>query len=880
MWIRIESHFRRLWFRVRSLLHRRRLEQDLADEIGHHLELRGAALADEEAARRRFGNRTLIMEACREMHQFVALESLLRDVRISLRGLARNPAFSLTVVLLLALGVGANSAVYSTINGLLFRPLPGVADPEQVVGIGRAMNGDGFDTISFPNFADLARRATLLESVAGYRTRDAVLDTGQASERIAVQAASTTLFDVLRAKPARGRTFTATEDSVTGKAPVAVVSQQLANRLYGTADQALGKSLTLNRRAFTVVGVMPAEFRGPAMDDLPQVWVPLHTYAWLIPGEADEGGLFRLREANWMFAVARMKPGVTLQQASAEIDSIAAQLRGEYPGPNEDVGYRLSPAGIDPFRRSDFERISVFLVSITSLVLLVACFNVGNLLIARGAARGREIAIRLSLGGGRAQLLRQLLIECGLLGLAGALTGVWAAYAAGPIMRALVPGFSTAVFDLSPDWRVLVVSLALGLGSAVVFGVAPAVRALQCDIGPVLKDGPSQGGTSRGSLRRWMAVVQLATCCLLLVAGGLLTRTLRNALNTELGFDPRGVLTASYDLAAAAYSNSAARVFHDRLLGEVRAMPGVSAVALAMHAPLGGSASDMPVVLEGEQEPRPARFNAVSARYFETMAMRVRQGRGIVAADLEQSPKIAVINETLARRYFGNQNPVGRKLRMVLEKEPREIVGVVQDSKYSQPLEQVRPALFLPLTQFHSDRVAIHVRTPDPGRIALVLQERMHKLDSALPLFRVASVEELFDAALWQQRLASALTAGLSLLALILASAGIYGLLAYSVQQRGREIGVRMALGAKPGVVLREIIGQGMRLALWGMLFGVPLSLAAAGLLRSQLFGVSPYDPWTYAGVAALLLGATAIACMVPAWRASRTDPLRVLRAE
>jgi predicted permease len=875
-----------VWNRIKALALRSRLERDLEEELRFHIGMgteanprRGLAPPEAvSAARRQFGNSRRIRDSCRDLRRFLSFEALLQDARFGLRMLLRHPGFTLAALAILGVGIGVNTSLFTMTNALLLRPISGVKVPEELVQIGRTELGQGFDTLSYPEFVDLQTRTASFSGVAAHSPVELTIRTQSVTERVDGEAVSTNFFQLLGVEMALGTGFTSEDDRLGETRPVALVSHRLWRRLFTSDPGIVGRYIIVNRHPVSIKGVVSPHFRSLSPAHTVDVWIPLSLQAFLKPGD----DLWGNRVACWLNIVARRKTDASERRARAEIEALGAGFQAQYPELG-DRGLAVVPGvGWDPKTRHQALQIATVLFSVTAVVLVIACFNVANLLLARASVRSREVAVRLAIGSGRSRIVRQTLVEAAQLALAGGGLSLGFAFWTSRLVDAFAPeGVS---IDGFMDSNVIAVAFGLSLAASLVLGLPPALQASRRDVAGELKESATTGTSCKAPLRSVFVVTQLALSFTLAVAAGLLVRTLVNSQHVDLGFTPRGLLAAYYDLESNGYDDSRGREFHRRLLERIRSIPGVQSAALGRTIPLQGTSMGMPLRIEGQPDdptrPQLVRVNVVSADYFRTLQTPVRAGREFTSADRTTTTPVAVINEACARRFFGNADPLRRRLRMFREDSAREIVGVVGDSKYASPIEEVHPTVFLPLEQQYWSRVAIHVRSSNPDTVAQAVRAEIRAMDGDLPLYGMVELARQFEIALSQPRWIAAMVSGFSAIALMLGVLGLYGILSYGVAQRTREIAIRLALGAAPSTVARLVMTWGIRLAAIGCAIGFGCSLLVAQLLKAQLYGVSPADPVTFAVVSLMLFLAAAGACAAPAWRAMRVNAVTSLKSQ
>jgi putative ABC transport system permease protein len=819
------------------------------------------------------------------------MDTLRQDLRQAVRLLVKHPGFTLVAVMSLALGIGANTAIFSLVNALLLRPMP-VARPSEIVSVFTSdFSGPLYGASSYPDYLDF-RRVDALSGLAAWAPTPVALAQGSGqSQRLFAEAVSANYFDVLGVRPLMGRGFAPEEDS--GPHAVAVIAHGLWQRAFGSDPGVIGRSVTLNGTPFQVVGVAPPEYvgamRGLAMD----LWIPLSMQDVARTGRT---GLTN-RGNRGVFLTGRLAPKADLAGAQARFDSLAAALHRDYPQNWTDVQQRgrritlVSESGgrVFPEVRGPVLGFMALLMTVVGLVLLIACANLANLLLARASTRRREIGIRVALGAGRAALIRQLLTESVLLSLlGGAAGGLGAAWTADALSTFRPPLPVPVVLDLTLDLRVLAFAVLVSVATGVFFGLAPALAATRSDVVSALKDDGAGTGTGpqRSRLRSVLVVGQVSVALLLLVGSGLFVRSLRNAHTIDPGFEPGGLAMASVDLVLGGYKEEAGRAFYVRALEQVRTLPGVVAATFVKDAPLGLGGSRRGLRIEG-YTPRPnedmeVALTSVGPGYFETMRIPLRRGRTFTADDLPGTPLAAIVNEAFVRRYLGGQEAIGRRLRLRGPDAPAtEIVGVVRDGKYRTLGEEARPFVYLPLFQDYVGEATLIARTEgSPAAVAALLQRRLVDIDPRIPVFDVKTMDEHLRFTLLPARLAASVLGLFGLVALLLSGLGLYGVMSYLVSQRSREMGIRIALGARPEDVVRLVVGQGMRLTLFGMIGGIGAALGVTHLVAGLLYGISPTDPWTFAAVTSVLAAVALLACLLPARRAAAVDPNVALRFE
>jgi predicted permease len=821
------------------------------------------------------------------------MNNLLKDIRYATRSLLKRPSFTLVAVLTLALGIGINTTVFSLANSVFLRQLP-VRDPHNLVWV----FSNNETPNSYPDYVEYRQETQLFDGLLAYDWVPLNLGTNGQAERVQGALVTGNYFDVLGVQAQMGRTISSGDDQTQDGAPVAVISDTLWRHQFNKDNNVVGKSVVLNGKTFTVIGVAPIGFVGTEEAFPREIWIPLTIESMVRPAAnaRNSANLFSNRSARVLTVMGRLKSGVTVREAQARMNVVAARLSQTYPDSNQNFQLSIYTAGNGrPAFRTLLKPVTGILLGVVGLVLLIACANVANLLLARAAKRRKEVAIRLTLGATRPRLIRQFLTESILLsclgGLAGLLLSIW------------LTGFLTAIKPKVPlplnvefhtDWRVLTFTLLISIVVGIVFGLVPALQASKYELVPALKDQLDNLGSPRSvlSLRNALVVGQVAISIVVLIAAGLFLRSLSHARAINPGFDADRILTLSFNTAAQGYDSAKANQFYQQLSSRVQALPGVQRVSLAQSAPLSyfySPALSAQVIVEGH-EPAPGEnpaqvgINTVSPNFFDTLGVSLLNGRDFSDQDSDSAPRVAIVNETCARSFFSNQNPIGRRLRLIRRGGPAvscEIVGVVRDSKYLSLGEDSRPFLFVPFSQYPQPAMSLHVRTSGSSNdTAAAIRREVQSIDPNLPAFNVMSLAENVDISLFPARFGAFLLAVFGFLALLIASIGIYGVMSYGVSERTHEMGIRMALGARAGDVLRLVILRGMVLALIGVLIGAVLALASTRVVKSYLYDVSVTDPLTFAGIGLLLLGVALLACYIPARRATKVDPLVALRYE
>ena len=874
---------------------RKRRASDFSEEIRSHLDLeaddlRGEGLCGDEAeatARRSFGNITAIEERFHEKGRFVWFDALAQDLRYSLRIMVRSPGFTIAAVLTLALGIGANTAIFSLIDSVLLRLLP-VHEPASLYFINNGGTNAVGGSPPYPCFEGIRAQSRSFTGMAAFTSRSEKIRLGGNLETANIGLVSGSFHEVLGLRPAVGRLLTADDERLSP--PAAVISYGYWQRRFGANPEAVGKTFSLDERTFTIVGVAPRDFFGLNPGVAEDVTVPITIAAFAITG----------KESWWFKAVARLKPGVTPENARAEIDPIFKAYLNERAGISAERRRQyfnqivLTPAsrGLDTLRRQ-FSEPLLALMCVVALVLLIACANITNLLLARAATRRREFAVRVAIGAGIGRLLRQLMTETLLLFVLGAAAGVlFARWVVQALIAFVSAGTVPIRIPLHFDWRILGFTAGIALLTALLFGWGPIRRAVRTDPHGAMKDGErATGSKSRIELARLLVVFQVALSLVLLVGAGLFIRTLGNLRHVDAGFRADNVLTLSVELLDSTYSEEDDRnAAWSRLLEAVHAIPGVRSASLSRLTPLGGVGRGVSVRVPGFQ-PRSERDwdieqDHVSEGYFETLGIGVVAGRVFERTDTVGSPRVALLNESAARLYFPDRNPLGESIHLMTSPTTYEVfrvIGIVKDVKHDSLRAAANRCVYIPVRQPRDGmfRLTLAIRTAsNSSPITAAVRQAVGRTGVDILVTRVGTLAQQVDANLLQERLISILSTGFGILALLLSAVGLFGVLAYSVARRTSEIGIRMALGARPGDVSSEILWQTLLLVAAGIVIGAPCGVLATRTVESLLYGVKPADPWVLTGCA-ILLGVVALgASYLPARRAARIDPVVALRHE
>lgn len=892
--------YHKLPLRMRSLFQHQRVEQELREEIDFHLQAQtaeyvGQGMKPEDAhyaALRSMAGRTQIEEECREARSVGWIESFLQDLHFGLRLLGRNPGFAAVAVLCLTLGIGANGAVFSWIEGVLLRPFPAVTHQDRLVvlvGTTRAardkgVEGAGYEAVSWPDFQDFQRNCTLFDAFIADKIMGTTLSIGDKAERMSGSVVSSNYFNALGVRPILGRGFEPGEDVGRNAHPVTVISYWIWKERFHKDPAVIGKTQVLNGVRHTIVGVAPEGFYGTFVGWPIQFWVPASMQELFEPG----GYKLEDRNATWIEGFARLKPGVTMAQAQEELSTVARRLETEYPATNRGRGVLLLPLWKAPFNGA-YELLPSLSIglAVVFFVLLIACANVSNLLLVRSLARRREMSVRLAMGARRGRLLRQLLTEGLILSLLAAAGGLLMAYLCRNLLVFLRPSSGAIVANLRGhlDWRVLALSVAIALLSTLVFGLAPAMQSGDVDLADSLKSesGSVFGVRGKSKARSLLIVAQVSLSFILLVGAVLFLQSMYRIRNADPGFSTSNVVTTSFDLVAAGYDAQRARTFQDRLMDRVRSIGGVESAALARVRPFSYSTYfEAPVEIDGYVPPPDdvlkLEYNQVGPDYFRTMGIPLLAGREFTQADDENAAPVAIVNEKMVAQYWHGQDPIGRRLQV--KGRGLRVIGVARMSKYGSFAEAPKPFFYVPLRQDFSIRTTLNIRTlDDPRVVAAMLAREIHSLDENLALGEVVTMRQHVNwMALASQQVAVSLFSIFGVLALCLAGIGLYGVMSYAVSQSTRELGLRMALGAKISDVVRLVVSQGLGLTLAGAILGTGVALASAGLITHLLYKVSPRSPVALGSAFLVMMLAALAACLVPAWRAVRVDPVRALR--
>ena len=813
------------------------------------------------------------------------MTSFWQDIRYSLRMLVKAPGYAAIAILTLALGIGANTTIFSWINSALLNPVPGLYKPSEVVSLtlGTSTQPFGF---TYPDLESVRNGQQSFSGIAACWFATMSLTGKSKPERVWGMVATANYFDVLGVQPIIGRTFLPSEDEKLDGAPVAVISYRLWQTHFGASPDVVGQSIEINKHAYTIVGVTPAAFQGSQTGVRTEIWVPIMMEAQLDA----RGDLIHDHHNFWLLLFGRLKPGVSLAQAQAEmtlrLKPEAKNYPEEHKGKDMVTAYPLwrNPWGLNMF----LSTLLPMLMTIAGLVLLLACANVANLMLVRSVSRRREIAIRMSLGASRWRLVRQLLVESLVLALAGGgLALLITSWTAGSLMKFMPDTDFPLSLNITTDRTVMVATLVIALLTGIIFGILPALRSSGVAPITVLKEdtGSASGTLRKARLAGGLVVAQISLSLLLLICAGLFIRSVRSAQQIYPGFNSHNVWIASYDLFTAGYSEANGAEFDRQLIAKLQALPGIQSVSLTNRMPLGFSGGSTSVKPEGyvsqPNEVMETQAAIITPNYFQTMQIPILKGRDFTPQDTKSSQRAAIVSEAFAERYWPHQEALGKQFNSDFTNEWFTVVGVARDAKVRTLNETPTPFVYLPLYQVYRADVIIGARVSgDPVAAGKTIQDTIHELNPDLALFEVNTLESQQQFASFGQRVAGTFVGAFGLLALILAAVGIYGVTAYTTRQRTHEIGIRMALGASKDDILRLVLGHGLRLTLIGVGLGLAASFALTRYLNGLLLGVTSHDALTFFSVALLLCAVSLFACFIPTRRAMRVDPMVALHYE
>jgi putative ABC transport system permease protein len=888
----------KLPLRLRSLFRKKRVEQELGDELSFHLEKLieenvAKGMSAEEAryaALREFGGIEQMKEECRDSWGVRIISELGQDIRYGLRQLQRNPGFTAVAVLMLALGIGANTAIFSVVNGLFLRGLA-VRSPGELVSMGFQQGKTAIPVFSYPDLKDIGDQAGSLMEVLGYKFGIDGLSEGGHADRIITNYVTGNYFSVLGVKPALGRLILPSEGLPGHSDSIIVLGYAYWKSRFGGDPHVIGKRVQIDGERVTIVGVAPRGFHGPLKEVDIQAFMPLNMV------RLSFGFPLQNRDARGVFALGRLKPGVTLAEAQAALNVIANRLAQKYPTTDARAGIHVYPqvdAALTPMPQPGMYQkelaVMALFLTLAALVLLLACVNVANILLVRATAREHEMTVRAALGAPGGRLVRQLLTESLLLALfgcaAGVLVGAWASSALSLIYIHMGLPIS---LNFGLDWNVLGYSAVAALLAGMIVGILPALRASRANPGAALHEGGRTTSARHNRLRNVLVVAQVAGSIVILTVAGLFTRSLLKARQMGLGFNSSHLTNFAMDPHEIGYNEARGKEFYKNLLERVRALPGVKSAALAFTYPSNGvyiNASS--VYVEGhlppKGEPPPTIYvNNVSPDYFKTLGIPIVEGRPFADTDTAKAQGVAVINETMARQFWPKEDPIGKQFTLgSATGKAVEVVGVARDSKYYDLFSKPIPYFYRCLDQEYISIQTLQVRSMlPPATLDRQVERQIHELAPGLPVFDVQTMKQaLEEGGFYQFRLSAYFAAALGLLGLILATVGVYGVTSYSTSQRSREIGIRMALGARPGDIWRSVFRQGLVIVGMGAVAGVVIALGLTRVMSHMLFGVTASDPVTYLGATILIAAVTLLACYIPARRATKVDPMVALRYE
>ena len=902
--------------RLRSLFRRAQVEAELAAELRFHLDQQidenlAAGMSPEEArhaALRTFGGVAQIQERCREMRGNRWFEQLVQDLGYALRTFRRSPTFTLVAVLSLALGIGANTAIFSLINAILLRNLP-VHEPDRLVAVGDPTRVGSMSTgnvrndlMSYPMYEEIRDQNQVFTDVfASGRANRLMVGLGSPGEEgdaARGRLVSGNYFSVFGVNAQLGRTFTAEEDRAAGQSPVVVISHEYWKRRFAQEAGIIGRPITISGHPFTIIGVMPAGFFGDIVGSAIEIWIPLSMQPQVIPGRNH----LEQWDVSWLLLMGRLKPGVSIEQARAEINVLFPRILKEQTGsgiseellPSPDrMHIEVTPGGAGfSYIRQELAQPLFILMAMVALVLAVACANVANLLLERSMARQKEIAVRLALGAGRARLVRQLLTESVLLSGLGGLLGLLLAFWASRALLRLVGGTNAvAAIDLRPDFPILAFTASIAILTGALFGLAPALRSTRVELAPTLKENArSVAGTGSGGrwpLGKLLVVAQFALSLLLVMGAGLFVRTLQNLERLDLGYPREGLLLMNVDPVAAGYQGERLESFPRDLVEHLRAVPGVDTATFSDNGIFSGTESSTSVRIEGFQSPPEGdpsvNYDVVGAGYFTIVGIPILRGRDIGLADGPGRPGVAIVNEAMVEQYFAGGNPIGK--RLVIPGPPDveyEIVGVSRNARDHDLRGPIPPRFYVSFLQSGDlgTDFNMEIRTSQPAVMVETIRKVMRAYDPDLPMRSLDPLTTLIDDTLVNERIIARLAAVFGLVALLLAAIGLYGVISYTIARRTNEIGIRMALGARRPLVLWMVLRETLLLAIAGIALGVPAVLGTTHAVSSRLFGLSAADPWTLAMAVGTLILVALCAGLIPGSRATRVSPVQALRYE
>jgi predicted permease len=872
---------------------RRPTDAEIERELRDHLALEAQDLAAAgltadvavRTARRRFGNLALIQELTQESWGSRWFENLTQDLRFGLRTLRRTPVFTVVAIVILALGIGSNAAVSSWTAGILHHPFPAVRDQDRLVAVaGAAKGASDYDEMSWPDFMDLAKGTNGFETFFVSKITGATLTGGDRAERLVGQLVTANFFDAVGVRPLLGRGFLPGEDVGRGAHPVTVISYRLWQDHFGGRPSILGTTINYNGQPHTIVGVTPKEFLGTFVGYPMQFWLPASQQAVV-----DASG-YKLddRSARWVEGFGRLSPGVSLEAGQVQLNAAARRLESDHPNEDRGRGIRIFPLRDNPFDNAQELKPMLRVGALVSvLVLLIVCANIANLLLVRAMARKPEFTVRRAIGAGRGRLMRQLITEGLILAVAGTALGVLLAYASRNALGLFFAprGGANLVFGSDFNWRVLSTTVLIGVASTLLFAVAPALQATRVDLAIAMRAAApgAIGGKARGRLRGSLVLVQVSLSVVLLVGAGLVVRSLGRMLASDPGFETAHVTSTTINLFAAGYDTARAHRFEDDLLARAKTVTGVKTVALSRSLPFSTRPYDnAPILVDGysptKDEQPSADYNAVTPGYFSALGIPLVAGRDFGISDGDTSLPVAIVSRAMAERYWRNDSPVGKRLKV--REKWMQVVGVVGDIEYRSLTQSPSQLFYVPLAQWRPTAVTmfLHTEAANPAALARSTVAVIHAIDPNVSPYEFVSLREQVNRSTSGQQITATLLMLFGAVALFLAAIGLYGVISYMVSQSTRELGVRMALGATPSALIALVMSSGLRLTLAGIAVGVALAVGTTRLLGDMLFRVGPRDPIVFGAVILVMIVASTVACLVPAWRASRLDPVQALR--
>jgi putative ABC transport system permease protein len=871
--------------------HREQFEADMEEEMRLHRDLRAREIQDDNAnvlddarsaAQKRFGNPLQLREEIHSAWGWTWIDTLRQDLRYGCRLLRKSPGFTLVVITTLGLGIGANTAMFSVVNSVLLRPLP-YPKPEQLVSVfeANARQGVKSNGCSYPDLKEI-RESGIFAAVAGVQRHDLTLTGVGDPTVVATVVVTPEAFSLLNVSPIAGR-YLLPGDETKGAAPVVVLSEGLWRSRFGADPKLIGQGIRLDQQSFTVVGIMPAGFRVPSFGPQQEIWIP-------IAQDPLFGSWIPRRGGHWLRVLARLKPGETPANVQPQLDAIGRRLQAEFPDQNG--GWDVRSAPLQTVVVGEIRTPLLVLLGAVALVLLLACVNVANLLLARATFRAREVALRQAFGAARGRIIRQFLTESALLALMGATLGVALAWFSTHALASLLPADAPASRPVEVDGWVLAFALLISVAAMIAFGLAPALLTSKSDVQSNLREGSAQSGSDRGRLRlrTFLTGAEIALAMVLVVGAALLVQSLRRMTAIDPGFTVAHVTKAMVSLPRYEYKTPQQwATFSDALLRRLQGQPGMKDSAIAVPLPLADGFVNLGFTIAGDAPLPPgvlqsADYASVTPGYFGLMGIPLVRGRVFTADDSMSSPRVAVISESLARRYFGNDNPLGRKLVFGFppdSDQTREIVGVVGDVRDAGLTQEPGPMMYVPFAQapFWGGEVVVKSTLP-PSTVVAAIRQSVASIDKDLPVTDVETMPGVLEASTAQPRFRTWLLTAFGIVALLLAAAGVYGVVSYSVASRTKEFGVRASLGATPRALGKMVLAEGLALAAAGLGAGLAAALGLARFLKSQLYAVGAYDPITFIISMAVLLGVAIVACYLPARRAMKVDPMVALRCE